>query len=148
MKTQGDPKIRILGYGAEIDFTDGQPEMDETVENEMMIRLFTRRGWVGNMYAREEKNLIGSDFEELHDKPITSTLITDIRDAAFKALSPMLDAGTLADLDVYASNPDGRNIYTIIASLDSKGVERNFKISRTAGRWIAQRIEADAKVAK
>jgi len=139
-KFQGDPKIFLLGNDAEMVFQGGQPVMDDTVESEMMIRLFTRTGWIGNMYAREDKNMFGSDFVELHDKPVTSSLITDIRDSAEKSLSVMLDTGKLAELDVFSSNPDGTNIYTVIASKDSRGVEHNFKISRTGNRWIFQKI--------
>lgn len=137
---QGDVKIFLLGNDAEMNFDDGQPEMDDTVESEMLIRLFTRPGWIGNMYAREDKKMFGSDFVPLHDQPVTSSLITDIRDSAEKALSVMLDSGKLSDLDVFSSNPDGTNIYTVVASMDSRGVEHNFKISRTGNRWIAQKI--------
>lgn len=93
------------------------------------------------MFAKEEKNVIGSDFEILHDQPMNSTLLIDIRDSALLALAPMLDSGSLSDLDIYCSNPSGTDIYTVIAAMDSKGVEHNFKITRNNARWIVQKIE-------
>jgi hypothetical protein len=67
---QGDPYITLTPNGAELTFLGGQPVMDQGLENQATISLFTRQGWPGNFLLVDNQK-VGSDFEVTSEKPIT-----------------------------------------------------------------------------
>ena len=84
---QGDPYITITADGSTITYIGGQPVMDRGVENQAMIALFTREGWIGNAVISDPDEQIGSDFQEAHNQPITLNALLDIEQAAVRARS-------------------------------------------------------------
>ena len=82
---EGEPKLFLLADGAEILYEAGQPIMEQGLENQAYISLFTRQGWLGNVFLQNNYK-IGSDFEETCEGAITRTKLVDIEDAAAKAL--------------------------------------------------------------
>lgn len=83
MILQGDPRLILGPSGSSLQFTGGQPLMDQGLENLALISLFTSQGWVGNLLV---KTPIGSDFEEKCNQPITRQSLNDIRNSAERAL--------------------------------------------------------------
>lgn len=97
----GDPKLYLDKEGSYLNFSDGQPDMDQGIENMIFIALFTRPAWPGNVLFDDPSEQIGSDFEEAVKQPITVTSLNDIRDAAEKALSNNF----FGDVIVTVTNP-------------------------------------------
>ena len=83
---QGDPKITIDGDGADMTFINGQPVMDQGVENLAAISLFTDGEWLGNILYDVTQEQIGSGFEESVRQPITLSNLIDTQLAAEQAL--------------------------------------------------------------
>lgn len=82
---EGDPKLYIDKNGSYLDFRGGQPVMDQGLENMAVISLLTKKGWHGNVFLNNV-NKIGSDFEEVAKKSITSTSLENTKQAVERAL--------------------------------------------------------------
>lgn len=128
---QGDPKLILTADGSSLQFTGGQPLMDQGLENLALISLFTRPGWVGNQLIKSE---IGSDFEEAVDQPITRQSLERVRDAAVKAM----DSKLFGSVAVEVTNPTGHRINVIIR-IDRTGAA--LELSREGGVWYYQSLE-------
>lgn len=83
----GDPLIIIGPSGATLQFSGGQPLMDQGVQNEATLRLFTDSDWVGN-FVLPAQNQMGSKFESLTlGQGLTLSKLQTTSDLAVKALS-------------------------------------------------------------
>ena len=72
---QGDPRLFLDSDGSFLKFTGGQPVMDRGLENIVLISLFTRPGWPGNVLFQDENQKIGSDFLDIANQSITLRLL-------------------------------------------------------------------------
>ena len=81
----GDPRLILTPAGSDLYYVAGQPVMDQGVENQGLISLFTRRGWIGNGYLTQQEQ-IGSDFENATEQPISLDALADVANAAELAL--------------------------------------------------------------
>jgi hypothetical protein len=98
---EGDPKLTLGPDGATITYIGGQPIMDQGINNLVLISLFTRPGWSGNLFLKDVNEKIGSDFLDACSKPITLSSLNDIRQAAELALKNP----ALGDVKVTVLNP-------------------------------------------
>ena len=111
--------------GADLDYEGGQPVMDQGLENQVLISLFTRPGWCGNLFLPPGQR-IGSDFEDTCSSPITlQALAADIPQSAARALKSDL----IPEVSVTVENPTSWNLrMTIrlasgdILTLDRRGM--------------------------
>ena len=133
---QGDPKLFLTKDGAELKFVEGQPVMDQGLENLAFISLFTE-GWAGNDLFDDANQKIGSDFEESTRQPITLQNLIDNQDAALKALKN----DSFGNIEVDVLNPNGyRRDITI--RLEPPGQDINaLTITKNGLNWIAQSID-------
>lgn len=131
----GDPKIYIGPDGAYLDFRDGQPVMDEGLENHDVIALLTTPGWVGNDLFSDDQH-IGSDFEATAKKPITITSLDDTAKAASRALSS--DIAETSEIDVTIANPVGSRLDVRILRRPPGGDLQAFLLTRNGSAWINQ----------
>lgn len=125
----GDPRITISPKGSNLDYEGGQPIMDAGVENQAILSLFTREGWCGNTFLPTAEQ-IGSDFEESAGAPLTLQALTDLQNAAERALKSDL----FPELAVVVTNPQSWNV-RIVATLGSGTV---LSLDRRAMLWAAQ----------
>lgn len=119
---QGDPRLIMGPNGTRLQFTEGQPLMDEGLENDTLISLFTRRGWCGNKFLTSP---IGSDFEDACDAPITRQSLNRIRTAAESAVK---------GARVTVANPNGNRLSITVLR------EQDVALTRTAGAWTSQAV--------
>ncbi len=106
----GDPRILITPQGWDLDYNGGQPTMDQGLENQALISLFTRKGWCGNFYL-DQTQQIGSDFLSTASGDLTLKSVTsDIPQAALLALASDL----LPDISVAVVNPNGWDLQITI----------------------------------
>ncbi|KPK95639.1 hypothetical protein AMJ80_04505 [bacterium SM23_31] len=110
---QGDPAVKITENGAKMKFTDGQPVMDQGIENAVQISLFTKPGWWGNTLIRDVNKKIGSNYEKQRVIIDVDTL-NDVRNDANDALKTMLDTRLASQIDIIVNNPDLNHINTYI----------------------------------
>jgi hypothetical protein len=131
---EGDPRLFLSKDGSFIQFEGGQPVMDQGLENQAMISLFTRRGWCGNVLLREASQQIGSDFEAAHDQPITMNTLNQIRDAAEKALK----YNAFGNIEINVTNPQSNIIRTEIL-IQPPGMDiKKLILERHGMGWVAQ----------
>ena len=97
--------------------------MDQGIENQMIIALFTKQGWAGNTFFTDTEQKIGSDFVEAANQPITITSLTDVEQAAVRALdSPLFGRVTATAVNPVSDRlvvrilvePPGQDSATII----------------------------------
>jgi hypothetical protein len=74
--------------------------MDQGVENQGLISLFSALGWAGNIFSPPE-NRIGSDFEKTCEGPLTLSKLADVENSAERALTSKL----FPDVSATAANP-------------------------------------------
>lgn len=126
---QGDPRMILGPGGSRLQFIGGQPLMDEGLENLVMISLFTRPGWCGNVLLRTP---VGTDFEEACNQPITRQSLNQIRNAAERALKLKVLGRVIVDV----VNPSGSRLEVRI-SINST---LSALLSREGGRWAFQAL--------
>lgn len=130
--TQGDPKIGIGPNGAYLNWIDGQPQMDQGLENSVLIGLFTSPGWAGNKFLAGDEQ-IGSNFEISAHGPITRSKLSEIEQEAVLALS-----GPLYEVSAGASNPTGHRLDVTIG-LRPPGADMSLVVlSRNGRNWLNQ----------
>lgn len=104
MSLEGDPRLYSTGSGSDIVVANGQPEMDEGLENAVYISLFSSPGWWGNEVSSEAEKL-GSEFETIARRTLTNAARIDAEEYARGALAWMLDAGAASLIEVSATIP-------------------------------------------
>ena len=85
----GDPRIIISPAGWTLDYEGGQPVMDTGLENQVIISLFTRRGWCGNSYLPAAEQ-IGSSFLDACSQALSVQALANIVNAAQLAIASPL----------------------------------------------------------
>lgn len=101
---QGDLAIKITEQGATMKFIDGQPVMDQGLENAVIISLHTKKGWWGNALIKDENKKIGSDYEQIRITVDVRT-INETRDDADIATKWMKDVKLASKIDIVVTNP-------------------------------------------
>lgn len=135
---QGDPKIYLTHDGATGIWTGGQPEMTQSIVQEMLLRLYTKSGWHGNAFTNNKLKKLGSRFEEECTKQIDSQTPNRVIFAAQEALAPMTDANYLrATFDIVVSNPTGREIKTVIQAFSPVIGNAELGLIKYAETWQA-----------
>ena len=125
----GDPRLLLTPNGADLDYEGGQPIMDQGLENQALIALFTRPGWCGNLFLADASK-IGSDFLDACSAPLTLSSLTDIVNAAERALaSPLFGSVTVA-----VANPQSWDLAITI----TLGPGRALTLNRIGMLWSAQ----------
>jgi phage gp46-like protein len=134
---QGDPAVFIEENGAYMVFKGGQPVMDQGLENATEISILTKLGWWGNDLETEESKLIGSNYQDIGLEPITLDNLSDLEEAASRALQWMVKKG-LAVFDVSVNNPNGnRRDATILIQPPGKELQ-TFILTENGLLWKAQ----------
>ena len=137
----GDPRILIGPQGATLDYEGGQPVMDQGIENQALISLFTRQGWCGNLFLPSPQQ-VGSDFESACAAPLTlQSINADIPNAMQRALaSPMFP-----ELAVSVTNPASWDV-KVVATI---GPGAALTLDRRGMLWSAQTTNpASARLVK
>lgn len=134
---QGDPAIKITENGATLKFIDGQPVMDRGLENAVLISLFTKPDWWGNILESDPNKKIGSKFERERTIVDVDTL-NDVFDDATQALKPLKDSGLVESFDINVSNPYTNHIYVTIKIKPPARNEIELLFIKNGVNWISQ----------
>lgn len=133
---QGDPRLVMTERGSTLIFKGGQPVMDQGIENQALISLFTTPGWIGNSLLADQNQHIGSDFLESTRQPITLNMLTEVEQAAIRALqSPIF-----GNITVNVSNPRS-DVLKIVIRLEPPGQDaRTLILTRNGQNWQNQAV--------
>ena len=135
----GDPAIKITEDGAKMKFINGQPVMDQGLENAVLISLFTRRGYWGNALITEESKKIGSDVEVTALEPIVSIQsINNMTDAIDKSLSWMTDTKLSQENEITVTNPTSNNLRATIKITPPGRDSQTLLFLKNGINWIGQ----------
>jgi hypothetical protein len=108
---EGDPKLVLGPDGSKFVYRDGQPVMDQGIENSVSIDLGTkkrgehshRNGWVGNYLFRNPDERIGTDYQEYFENmPITLQTLAQGEQQAKAALTNRI----YGEVSSTVSNPE------------------------------------------
>ena len=135
---QGDPAMFLTDKGATLIFKGGQPVMDAGWENYVLISLFTRPGWAGNVLFDNPAQQIGSDFEEVNELPITVDSFVRVEESAKRALAQMEEDGFAELIQVTSSNPSGRRRDTRILIKPPGESIQELLLIKNGLNWLAQ----------
>jgi len=130
---QGDPHLTLSEQGADMTFTGGQPKMDNGLENQVNISLFTTSFW-GNVLEPDPDRQIGSSFETDASAPLTREQLKTIRNSVIKALK----APVFKRIESLVSVVNGHlNIATTL--IPPSGNEQELLLTTNGQNWISQR---------
>ena len=132
---QGDPALSIGNDGADLTFKGGQPIMDQGLENQAQISLFTAEGWPGNFLLPETQQ-IGSNFEEQARETITLTSLAELEKTAEAAM----EAPVFGPVRAQATNPESWRIDMKILITPPGREESVILLSRNGQNWINQAV--------
>jgi len=108
----GDPKLILGPGGATLQFSGGQPLMDQGIENQALLALFTDSSWIGNMIL-PAANQTGSKFEsQVQGQALTLTGLSKIQDMATKALA----SPVFPELSVAVTNPVSDRVRLVVTA--------------------------------
>jgi len=108
---EGDPKIILGPNGSRFHYIDGQPVMDQGVENTISIKLGTKtrgkeshqNGWIGNYLIDDPEKRYGTDYQDtFENQPITLAGLAAREEATRKALK----CRVLGDIETTVTNPE------------------------------------------
>ena len=134
---EGDPKLILTAEGADLVYRDGQPVMDQGLENNALIALFTAPGWVGNTLLPLDQQ-IGSDFEAKARGTLTLSKLADIENAAALALAS--DVQKITNNVAQVINPTGNRL-DMALRLAPPGEDVDLLLtSRNGLNWRAQAL--------
>jgi phage gp46-like protein len=144
---QGDPQIFMGIDGPRLEFVDGQPRTVNVLENGLadlwnavIISLFTRPGWAGNVLVSNPDEKIGSDFEETADQTISLSALNKMENSVTRALNWITSTGAARAVAVRARNPFGSNIEVAIRITLNDGSLFNMVATRNGARWLVERF--------
>ncbi len=135
---QGDLLLILNPNGATIKFTGGQPVMDGGLENYVIIALYTKLGWCGNVLFDKPSQKIGSDFEETAEQAITVDSLSDLEESGKRALADMVSDGLAEKVEIIATNPSAKNknVRILITSPGKDVIE--FLFTQHGQNWLNQ----------
>ena len=132
----GDPYLTLGPNGSTLTYIGGQPVMDQGLENLAMIALFTRPGWAGNVFFVDPNQKVGSDFIKAANQPITFQSLTDVEQAAVRALqSPAFGRVTAT-----ATNPESDRLEVRILIEPPGQDSATIILTRNGLNWQAQAL--------
>jgi phage gp46-like protein len=132
---QGDPALNVTENGADMVFRGGQPVMDAGLHNAVIISLFTKPGWWGNVLI-DTGEKIGSDFQRVRTV-IDIQTVNEIRKSALDALAWMTGAGLASKISVDTSVPAGQIVTAIKIEPPGNDAEE-FLFTANGQTWINQ----------
>ena len=133
---QGDPAIKITPNGATLVYIGGQPVLDQGIENQALISLFTAKGWAGNFLLPPESQ-IGSGFEkEARTAPITISSMARLEKVAENALK----APIFGKVTAVASNPESWIKAVNIRIEPPGGVAFEINLVSNGQNWFNQAV--------
>lgn len=135
----GDPLIKITENGATMKLVDGQPIMDQGLENAVLISLFTKPGWWGNALIRDINKQIGSNFERQRTIVDLET-INNVIDDATLALEWMKDVRLSNKIEINVTNPYMNQIHVSIKIYPPGKDAQEFIFTDNGINWISQAI--------
>lgn len=133
----GDPYIIIGPDGARLTFIGGQPVMDEGIENQAIISLFTAEGWAGNALFQDPNQKIGSGrFLKAASQPITLKSLIDMEQGAVADLASPIFGRVTAE----AYNPSSDKTITEITIRPPGQDSKTIILTRNGVNWQAQAL--------
>ena len=137
----GDPAVTITPDGAKMKFINGQPVVDQGLENAVLISLFTRRGYWGNSLISEESKKIGSDVEVTALEPIVSIQsVNNMTDAIDRALKWMTDTKLSQNNEITVTNPSSNNLRATIKITPPGRDSQTLLFLKNGLNWIGQAL--------
>lgn len=139
----GDPRIFLSENGSRLYFIEGQPVLDQGIENSAFIDLFTEEDWPVNALISDTEEKLGSKFLKAARGPITVDYLRNLEQAAEQSLTNIIYGNVTAT----ATNP-GSLITQINIRIEPPDSEAfDLLLTKNGINWQFQKINpAHARV--
>jgi len=143
----GDILKIMTADGSTIQVQDGDALRDRGISNAVKYSVLVRDHFA-NIFAINDNQVLESNFEELHDEPITVDNLLNIEDSARKSLEWMVNDGSASRIEADCTvDNDGARHTEIRIFPPGEGDPLEFKISKYSGNWEFQALNpSDEKV--
>lgn len=140
----GDPYLTLGPNGATLTYIGGQPVMDQGLENQAMISIFSGEEWAGNALIKDPNQKIrGGKFLKAANKPIAITSINDME----QGLVSDLDNPAFGRVTATVINPQSDRIRAEILIEPPGQDSQTIILTRHGLNWQAQALNpAHARV--
>ncbi len=136
----GDPKVYLDGHGAFLKWVAGQPIMDSGIENCATLPLLIKDDWPGNVFIADKKKQLGSGFVEANEKPVSISMLNNVRSVGERVLKEkMVDDGLARDVTLTVTSPQSTRIKTIVTVTRAGGEEETIQFDKYGPNWEQQR---------
>ena len=98
----GDLRLFPTGDGGRLIFTNGQPEMDSTLENSIYLSLFTADNWLNSISTRFEQTR-STVIQVMNRNKLTNQGRLNLIASARSALSWLTESGIASTIEVGAN---------------------------------------------
>ena len=102
--TDGDPKLYDTGNGVDLEITNGQPTIDEGLQNAVHLSLFATSEWWGNLISSGPERT-NSHLHEVNRRTLTNQTRLDAEQYARDALAWLVSDGVAKKVTVTATIP-------------------------------------------
>lgn len=130
----GDLKLYNVGIGSDCDIVNGQPVLDEGLENAVYMSLFSSPGWWGNALIDESEQHISTLENIIDEQPLTNETRLNIEEAARNALAWMISDGIAQNIEVSATIPAIGRADLVIEIFQPERVEFKYNLNWSAMR--------------
>jgi len=134
---EGDPKIFMTKDGADQLIEDGQPLMDQGIENALLILLMSE-DWILNDLFDDSDQHLKSRFPAENKKEITATNLIDTEQSAMSSLAPLVSKGIAGSIVAVTENPTSNQRETTITVTAPSGVVNQLILTTNGINWIRQ----------
>jgi len=136
-KYEGDPKLFFDENGARFEWINGQPVMDQWLENTTILSAFTP-SWFGNYFFDTEEEKFNSNLIEILSQALTLETINSATDAIKKATQHMIDLGLVNDINVRVYNPTGNRVNLEIIVTATDNTIKLITLSNIGSQWLVK----------
>jgi hypothetical protein len=136
---QGDPKLFLTANGADLSVSGGQPLMDKGIENHVQISLFTREGWAGNNYLKQNEKM-GSSFEKDSSGVIRARTTNDVRQSCINALKNP----AFGESECTVTNPESNTLVVTYVVRPKSNDPQVFIFEKNGANWREQFLKGES----
>jgi phage gp46-like protein len=137
---EGQPRIVIGEDGADCPFVNGQPVMDQGLENAVLLSLFGGSDWVGNSLQDKDSQKYNGHFIKASRGAVTVSNLNARRVAAQADLAWLIKEQLVSQVDVYVQNPSGNSVVTVILLYKPDDAPVALQLSQNGVNWNYQAV--------
>ncbi len=124
-----EPLLQFKNLNWDIEYIEGDVVPDTSYYNNILISIFSYKGyWADELYQNESEQIGNIGYETFKNKPITTNYLNELQSYITKKISFLDNQPTVENFTVQVSNPQSDKI-NIIINIEEKNGARTMEIT-------------------